>query len=93
MRRQRARSAGRRPAWVVSQKDGSWMTPIGVAEGEVLSFLDEHGTVAIRRLVQQLEWPAPIVLMGVGALIRDGLACVRQHGAEMVVATLASMAA
>jgi len=49
------------------------MTPLGIVEGEVLLSLEHHGETTLRRLIQESQWPARIVMMGVGALIREGL--------------------
>ena len=63
----------------------SLMTPLGVVEGEVLTYLDRHGRSTLRRLNQELEWPAYLVMMAVGALIRAGLVRGIQHDLEVVV--------
>lgn len=63
----------------------SLMTPIGVVEGEVLSYLDRHESTTLRRLNQALEWPAYLVMMGVGALIRAGLVRGEQRDLEIIV--------
>ena len=51
----------------------SLMTPLGVVEGEVLSYLDRHPMTTLRRLNQEMGHPAYMVMMAVGALIRTGL--------------------
>ena len=69
----------------VQQAAPSLMTRLGLVEGEVLTYLEEHGTTALRRLVRGLEWPAPLVMMGVGALIRGGLVRATQHDLEVLL--------
>ena len=61
------------------------MTPLGVIAGEVLTYLDAHGPTTLRHLVDALDWPAPLITMGVGALIREALAEGRQEGLEILV--------
>ena len=69
----------------------SLMTPLGLIEGDVLTYLEEHGETTLRRLVRDLEWPSSLVTMAVGALVREGLARAVQHELEVAVeATAAS---
>ncbi len=63
----------------------SLMTPVGVVEGEVLAYLDRHGCATLRRLNQELAWPAYMVMMAVGALIRAGLVRGIQHELQVVI--------
>jgi hypothetical protein len=51
----------------------SLMTPLGVISGDVLAYMDGHKRTTLRRLIRELQWPAALVMMGVGALIREGL--------------------
>lgn len=69
----------RRPAYQ------SLMTPLGMVEGEVLEHLDRCEKTTLRRLNQALQWPAYMVMMAVGALIRAGLVRAAQHDLEVVV--------
>ena len=49
-------------------------TTIGLAEGEILNFMEGKGEVALTDIVQHLDWvPWSTVIMGIGALIREGL--------------------
>ncbi len=61
------------------------ITMLGLASGEILTYLERHGTTAVRRLIRDLSWPAPVVLMAVGALIRDGLVRATQHDLEVIL--------
>ena len=63
----------------------SLITTLGVIEGEALTYLEQHGATPLRRLVRELEWPAPMVMMGVGALVREGLVRATPHDLEVVV--------
>lgn len=49
------------------------VTSLGLVEGEVLLYLEEHGPTSLQELIRELEWSARLVVMGVGALIRQGL--------------------
>lgn len=49
-------------------------TTIGLAEGEILNFMEGKGDVALTDIVQHLHWiPWSTIIMGIGALIREGL--------------------
>lgn len=55
-------------------KEGvSLMTPIALVEGEVLNYLEANGSSTLKRIIEELKWPAVMILMGIGALIRGGL--------------------
>ena len=68
-----------------TEGDRSLMTPLGIIEGDILTYLERHGTTSMRRLVRELEGPASLVVMAVGALIRGGLARAVQHDLEIIV--------
>ena len=59
--------------------------PLAMVEGDVLSYLDEHGPATLQQLVRIMHWSAPMVTMGVGALIRSALADGAQRGSEIIV--------
>ena len=49
-------------------------TTIGLAEGEILNFMEGKGEVALTDIVHHLNWvPWSTIIMGIGALIREGL--------------------
>lgn len=51
---------------------------LGLVEGEILLYLEEHGFARLRKIVNVLEWPMPEVMMAIGALIQEGLVEVRR---------------
>ena len=53
--------------------ESSLMTVLGIAEGDVLEYLEGHGAASLYRVIQTQEWPSSMVIMAVGALIRQGL--------------------
>ncbi len=57
----------------VTRGDPSLMTLVGIAEGEVLEALETGGPAAMASVLEQSQLPMPLVLMSVGALVRDGL--------------------
>lgn len=57
----------------VGSAGASLMTPLGIVEGEILEYLDHHGTATLERLTWELPWLPDMVTMAVGALIRAGL--------------------
>ena len=67
----------------------SLMTPLGLISGDVLTYLEERGATAVRRIVRDLEWPAQMVTMAIGALIREGLVRAVQHDLEVIIEAVA----
>ena len=65
--------------------DASLMTPLGLVEGEVLDYVEEKGSSMLVSVIRDLAWPAPVVVMAVGALVREGLirAKKRDQGIEL----------
>ena len=61
------------------------VTSLGIIEGEVLLHLDINGATPVRRLIRDLEWPASLVTMAVGALIREGLVQADRHELEVIL--------
>jgi hypothetical protein len=66
-------------------EESSLMTPLGLVEGEVLTYLDHRRMTTLRRLNRELAWPAHMVMMAVGALIRAGLVRGVQRELEVIV--------
>ena len=63
----------------------SLMTLLGLVEGDILDYLEIHGPASLRRLIQRLEWPANIITMAVGSLIRHGLVHGEQRELEIML--------
>ena len=63
----------------------SLMTELGLIGGEALVYLETHGATTLRQLIRDLEWPAPMVMMAVGALVREGLARAIRNELEVVL--------
>lgn len=61
------------------------MTPLGLIAGGVLVYLEAHGATKVRRLIQMLEMPMALMTMGVGALVREGLAHGGQQDTDVLV--------
>ena len=66
----------------LSKAESSLITILGIAEGDVLEYLERHGATSLYRLIQTQEWPSSMVIMAVGALIRQGLIRGDQHQLE-----------
>jgi hypothetical protein len=62
------------------------ITTLGLVEGDVLTYLERHGTTTLRHLIRQLDWPARMVMMAVGGLIREHLVQATQRELEVLVA-------
>lgn len=61
------------------------ITTLGVISGEILTDLEQHGSSTVRRLIRELSWPMPLVVMAIGALVREGLISASQHDLEIVI--------
>ena len=60
--------------WEKAAAEQGLFTSIGLAEGEILNFMEGKGEVALTDIVQHLDGvPWSTVIMGIGALIREGL--------------------
>ncbi len=68
-----------------TERDRSLMTPLGLAAGEVLTEVDSLGTATLRQLIRKLDWPVYLVMMAVGALVRQGLVRATQRELEVIV--------
>ena len=74
------------PEQVESKKaQSSLMTPVGVVEGEIIAYLEQHDTSTLRELTRNLNWQTPMVWMAVGALIRAGLVRGVRRDLEIIV--------
>lgn len=66
-------------------EDTPLITTLGLIEGEVLTFLEDHGAMTLRGLIQELDWPSRMVMMAVGALIREHLVRATQRELEVIL--------
>ena len=64
------------------------VTTLGLIEGEVLTFLEDHGATTLRGLARELKGPARMVMMAVGALIREHLIRATQRELEVILEPL-----
>ena len=69
-------------------EDTPLITTLGLVEGEVLTFLGDHGATTLRALIRELEWPARMIMMAVGALIREHLVRATQRELEVILEPL-----
>ncbi|PIQ83442.1 MAG: hypothetical protein COV75_07345 [Candidatus Omnitrophica bacterium CG11_big_fil_rev_8_21_14_0_20_63_9] len=70
---------------VLARRDGSLMTPLGLAAGEVLIEIEWSGAATLRQLIRKLDRPVYLVMMAVGVLIRQGLVRATQRELEVLV--------
>ncbi len=54
------------------QRKISLMTPLGLIEGDILRHLETRALTVIQDLIHDLEWPAHMILMAAGSLVRQG---------------------
>jgi hypothetical protein len=76
------------PAMGARGADKSIMTVLGIIEGEAVAYLERKGATTLRHLVHQLDWPARMIMMAVGALIREGLVRAEARELELVLTPL-----
>ena len=69
----------------VHEPERALITQLGLAEGDVLTCLEEHGFTTLRRLIRELDWPASIIMMAIGALVRARLILAIQHDLEILI--------
>jgi hypothetical protein len=77
-----------RTTLVLARRAASLMTPLGLTTGDVLTEVDSSGAITLRRLIRKLDWPVYLVLMAVGALVRQGLIRATQRELEVVVESM-----
>jgi len=63
----------------IQQEGALLFTSISIAEGEILNFMEGKDEVTLTDLVDQLNLPMPIIMMGMGVLIREGLVAAKRH--------------
>ena len=61
------------------------ITPLGLVAGDVLLYLERRGASTLRQLARGVKWPVRMVMMGVGALIREGLVLATQNEVDVIV--------
>ena len=77
-----------RPSRVLQavEDEQSLITLLALVEGDILIYLEEsRGRVTLRRLIQALDWPSRMVVMGVGALVRRKLVIGSQQPLEVLL--------
>lgn len=73
------------PHYLFRTEGTSIITTLGIISGEILTDLEQHGSSTVRRLIRELSWPAPMMMMAIGALTREGLIRASQHDLEIVI--------
>ena len=68
-----------------SSPEGLLIRSLGIVEGDILVHVRAGGPTTLRGLIRALNWPARMVLMAVGALLRAGLVEAEEHELEVVV--------
>ncbi len=67
------------------KQGASLITLVGIVSGEVLACIERRGRTTLRGLTRELGRPSTLVLMAVGALIRQGLVRGSHGGADTVL--------
>ena len=65
-------------------EDARFRTTLGLVEEEVLVYVEDYGATTLRGLIRGLGWPSRMVMMAVGALIRERLIRARQHELDVI---------
>lgn len=68
--------------------EASLLTPIALSEAATLEYIEEKGVVTLEEVVNEVSWPDNIVLMGVGALVRERLIQARKSGDHVLLRCL-----
>ncbi|MFH1269645.1 MAG: winged helix-turn-helix domain-containing protein [Candidatus Omnitrophota bacterium] len=61
------------------------ITEIGIAAGDIWHFLDEHGEVALSKLIKGVDRPRDNILMSLGWLAREGHVVLQQISGDYKV--------
>ncbi len=61
------------------------ITSLGIIEGEILIALERDGALTLRELTRALTWPARLIMMAVGGLVREHLIQVTQFERDLVI--------
>ena len=67
----------------IHQEGSSLLTTISLAEGEILNFMEGKEEVTLTDIVNQLGLPEPIIMMGIGGLIKEGLVVARNNSCRL----------
>ena len=71
-----------------SLEGSSIMTMLGITEGHVLTQLEEQGSSTIQEVLAGLNLPATLVLMAIGALVRQKLVLATKMNADILLERL-----
>jgi len=63
----------------VKRNGASLLTPVSLVEGEILEFMETRSKTTLSEIVAHLSWPVPIIMIGVGGLINQGLLIAMRH--------------
>jgi len=74
--------------WKQAAAQQGLFTTIGLAEGEILNFMEGNREVELTDIVQHLDGiPWSTVIMGIGALIREGLIAYKGQNQYVLLTT------
>jgi predicted transcriptional regulator len=74
--------------WKQAAAQQGLFTTIGLAEGEILNFMEGKREVELTDIVQHLDGiPWSTVIMGIGALIREGLIAYKGQNQYVLLTT------
>ena len=59
------------------------MTRLAIIEGSILGRLEKERYMAIRELMEELEWEPCAVTMAVGSLVRQGMIQCTEYGKDV----------
>jgi len=61
------------------------ITEIGIVAGDIWHYLDQHGDVALSKLVRGIDKPRDNVLMSLGWLAREGHVILRRVEGDYII--------
>ncbi len=59
------------------------MTRLAMIEGTILERLEQRKVMALRKLMEELEWEPCAITMAVGSLVRQGMIRCGENGQEV----------
>lgn len=72
----------------VKRERASIATPLSLVESEVFEYLESVGPSALTSILRDIPEPATLIVMSIGAMIREGLA-IAQRSEDGILVTLA----
>jgi hypothetical protein len=63
----------------------SLMSSLTLVETEILELIETRRELSLTDILNAVSWPAPIILMSIGGLIREKVVIAKRKGCEIVI--------